>query len=80
VYKEKYELRITDINGSHVVLSSNRNEKSCEIDLNNFKITAYNTGNGSAIEYGRKLVTYIEKSRLNKDLKDSLCKAVDNFP
>ena len=80
VYKEKYELKITDINGSHVVISSNRNEKSCEIDLNNFKITAYNTGNGSAIEYGRKLVTYIEKSRLNKELKDSLCKAVDNFP
>ena len=80
VYKEKYELKITDINGSYVVISSNRNEKSYEIDLNNFKITAYNTGKSSAIEYGKKLVTYIEKSRLNKELKDSLCKAVDNFP
>ncbi len=80
VYKEKYKLKITDINGSHVVISSNRNEKSYKIDLNNFKITAYNTGKSSAIEYGRKLVTYIEKSRLNKELKDSLCKAVDNFP
>ena len=80
VYEEKYELKITDINGSHVVISSNRNEQSYEIDLNNFNITEYNTGKGSAIEYGKKLATYIEKSRLNKELKDSLCKAVDNFP
>jgi hypothetical protein len=79
MYKEKYELKITDINGSHVVISSNRNEQSYEIDLNNFNITEYNTGKGSAIEYGKKLATYIEKSRLNKELKDSLCKAVDNF-
>jgi hypothetical protein len=80
VYKEKYELKITDINGSHVVISSNRNEQSYEIDLNNFNITSSNTGQDRAIEYGRQLITYIEKSRLNKELKNSLCKAVDNFP
>jgi hypothetical protein len=80
VYKEKYELKITDINGSHVVISSNRNEQSYEIDLNNFNITSYNMGKDRVIEYGRKFAKYIEKSRLNKELKDSLCKAVDNFP
>jgi len=80
MYKEKYELRFTHINGSHVVASSNRNKQSNEIDLNNFNITAYNTGTDKAIDFGRKFIKYIEKSRLNKELKDSLCKAAKNFP
>ncbi len=55
-------------------------QKNLEIDLNNINITAYNMGNDKAIDFGRKLIKYIEKSRLNKELKDSLCKAAKNFP